>query len=119
MENIIEINKYIYFDKSDGRFHLTSEASEIIYRQKHIICSYSGADEWINSFTLEMMNVYTGSSPYNYSLETCDHREAMPQLFKENKEKVCGWVEKSKETEWGKHMYRMIMNIIDDIPVCE
>ena len=66
--NIIEINKYMYFDKNCGVFCLTSEASEIIYRQKEIICSYSGADEWINFFTLEMMNLYTGSSPYNHAL---------------------------------------------------
>lgn len=32
--NIIEINKYMYFDKNCGVFRLTSEASEIIYRQK-------------------------------------------------------------------------------------
>lgn len=57
--NIIEINKYMYFDKNCGVFCLTSEASEIIYRQKKIICSYSGADEWINFFTLEMMHLKT------------------------------------------------------------
>ena len=78
--NIIEINKYMYFDKNCGVFCLTSEASEIIYRQKEIICSYSGADEWINFFTLEMMNLYTGSSPYNHAIGTCDHHEAFPRI---------------------------------------
>lgn len=67
-ENIIEINKYMYFDKNLGKFYLTSEAEEIIYKKKQIICSYSGANEWLNFFTLEMMNLYTGSSPYNYAL---------------------------------------------------
>ena len=118
-ENIIGINKYMYFDKSCGRFCLTSEASEIIYRQKEIICSYSGADEWVNSFTLEMINLYTGSSPYNYALGTCDHHEAFPRIFKENPEGLCGWVEKSLTKEWGIHMYKMIENIIDDVPACE
>lgn len=118
-ENIIYINKYMYFDKKDGAFHLTSEASEIIYRQKGIICSYSGADEWIQHFTLEMMNFYTGSSPYNYALGTCNHHEAFPRVFKENPEGLCEWVEKSLNKEWGKHMYKMIENIIDDVPVCE
>ena len=117
--NIIEINKYMYFDKDYGVFRLTSEASEIIYRQKEIICSYSGADEWINFFTLEMINLYTGSSPYNYVLGTCDHHEAFPRVFKENPEGLCEWVEKSLNKEWGKHMYKMIENIINDIPTCE
>lgn len=117
--NIIEINKYLYFDKESGQFALTSEAEELIYRQKEIICSYSGANEWANFFTLEMMNLYTGSSPYNYALGTCDHHEAIPRIFKENKEKVCEWIEKSKEEKWGKHMYHMIETIIDDIPEAE
>lgn len=118
-KDIIEINNYMYFDKQTGSFCLTSEASEIIYRKKNIICSYSGADEWVNAFTLEMMNLYTGSSPYNYALNTCDHHEALPRLFKEDREKVCEWVEASLTTEWGKHMYQMIANIIDDVPECE
>ena len=117
--NIIEINKYMYFDKDFGVFRLTSEASEIIYRQQEIICSYSGADEWINFVTLEMINLYTGSSPYNYALGTCDHHEAFPRVFKENPEGLYEWVEKSLNKEWGKHMYKMIENIIDDIPTCE
>lgn len=117
--NIIEINIYMYFDKNCGVFCLTSEASEIIYRQKEIICSYSGADEWINFFTLEMMNLYTGSSPYNHAIGTCDHHEAFPRIFKENKKGLCDWVEKSLTEEWGKRMYKMIENIIDDLPICE
>lgn len=118
-ENIISINKYIYFDKNSCVFCLTSEASEIIYRQKQIICSYSGADEWINFFTLEMINLYTGSSPYNHALGICDHHEAFPRIFKDDPIRLCKWVEESLTKEWGKHMYKMIENIIDDIPVCE
>ena len=117
--NIISINKYMYFDKDYGVFQLTPEASEIIYRQKEIICSYSGADEWINDFTLEMMNFYTGSSPYNHALGDCDHHEAIPRLFKENPSGVCDWVGKSLDKEWGKRMYKMIENIIDDVPACK
>ena len=114
--NTIKINKYICFDKDNGVFKLTDEAAEIIYRKKEIICSYSGADEWVNFFTLEMMNLYTGSSPYNYALGTCNHHEAFPRMFKENPAGVCDWVEKSLSKEWGQHMYKMIKNIIDDLP---
>lgn len=118
-KNIIEINKYMYFDKDNGVFRLTEEASEIIYRQKNLICSYSGADEWINHFTLELMNFYTGSSPYNYALGTCDYHKAFPRVFEKDKESLCGWVEESLTKEWGKHMYKMIENIIDDAPTCD
>ena len=117
-ENIVEINKYMYFDKNLGKFCLTSEAEEIIYKEKQIICSYSGANEWLNFFTLEMMNLYTGSSPYNYALNACDHHEAFPRIFAENKEYLNKWVEKSLTEEWGMKMYQMIENIIDDLPVC-
>ncbi len=118
-DNIISINKYLYFDKDCGRFCLTSEAAEIIYRQKEIICSYSGANEWINHFVLEMMNFYTGSSPFNYALGTINHHTAFPRIFEKDKDVLCEWVEKSLTKEWGIHMYKMIENIIDDVPVCE
>lgn len=114
--DVIEINKYMYFNKKIGRFALTREATEIIYRQKEIICSYSGADEWVNFFTLEMMNLYTGLSPYNHTLGNCDYHKDFPQVFKEDKEKLFGWVEASLTKEWGKKMYAMIENIIDDLP---
>lgn len=117
MKNIIEINKYMYFDENCGLFRLTSEASEIIYRQKEVIRSYSGADEWINFFTLEMMNLYTGASPYNYTIDSCDHHEAFPRIFKETKDGLCAWVEKSLTETWGQRMYKMIESIIDDLSV--
>jgi len=51
-EKQININKHMYFSVEYGRFYLTSEASEIIYRQKELICSYSGVNEWIHHFYL-------------------------------------------------------------------
>lgn len=81
-----------------------------------MIGSYSGASEWINYFTLEMMNFYTGLSPYNFALGSYDHHEKFPIIFKENKEGLCEWVKRSLDEEWGKHMYKMIENIIDDAP---
>ena len=109
----------MHFNKVYGVFQLTSEGSEVVYRQKNIICSYSGADEWINFFTLEMINFYTGSSPYNYALGTCDHHTAFPRIFEKDKDSLCEWVEESLTKEWGIHMYKMIENIIDDVPDCE
>lgn len=115
----IKVNKYVYFDKFTGKFFLSAEAAEIVYRRKNIICSYSGCDDWINFFTLEMMNIYTGSSPYNFALGTCDHHEMVPEFFKLSPYKLCEWVEESTKKEWGIRMYKMIEHIIDDLPECE
>ena len=94
-ENIIRINKYLYFDKDCGVFALTNEASEIIYRKKEIICSYSGADEWCNHFVCELIDLYSGCSRYNYALGTIVHETEIPEIWKYNKDSVCDWVEKS------------------------
>lgn len=98
---------------------MTSEALEILYKQKSIICSYSGANEWLHDFTLELMNLYTGSSPYNHSLCDCNHHYNFPAAFEKNPESVCVWVRETLDKEWAKHMYKMIENIIDDVPDCE
>jgi len=120
MENQeIKINDYMYFDTEYGYFRLTNEALEIIYRKKGIICSYSGANEWIHHFTCEMIDLYSGSSKYNYSLGTTVHETELPKIFIANKDAVISWVEKSLEKEWGQHLYTMIKNIIDDVPACD
>ena len=113
-ENIIKINKYMYFDKQYGSFCLTSEASELIYRQKGLICSYSGANEWIQHFTCEMLDFYSGASIYNYALGTIKHETEIPKIFTVNKEAVINFVNKSIEEPWGKKAYKMIEMIIDE-----
>lgn len=116
MENIIEINKYLYFDKDTGRFSLTDEASEIIYRKKQIICSYSGADEWCNHFVCELLDLYSGLSVYNYALGTCKHEEEIPEVFNANKDGLFDWIERNMKREWGKKAFDMMVTIIDDLP---
>ena len=111
----IEINKYLYFDKESGRFALTSEASEIVYREKNVICSYSGADEWCNHFVCELIDLYSGSSKYNYSLGTTVHEARIPQLWQDDRDGVCAWIEDAMEKEWGKHAFSMFLSIIDDL----
>ena len=115
-ENKIPINKYMFFDTDTGRFHLTSEAQEIIYRRKGIICSYSGSDEWLHHFTCEMIDFYTGASKYNYALGAIVHEKELPEFHKRNKDGLIEWVKHSLNKEWGKHMYEMIKDIIDDVP---
>ena len=118
-ENIIRINKYLYFDKDCGVFALTNEASEIIYRKKDIICSYSGADEWCNHFVCELIDLYSGSSCYNYAWGTIVHETEIPKIWKDNKDSVCDWVKRSMGKEWGKRAFNMLITIIDDLVVCD
>lgn len=118
-ENIIAINKYLYFDKDSSRFCLTNEASHIIYREKNIICSYSGANEWCNHFVCELIDLYTGASKFNYALGTTEHEKAIPKLKKDGVD-VDRWIEESFESEeWAKHLSAMFVNIIDDLIPCE
>ncbi len=112
----IEVSRYVYFDKEYGSFFLTSDAQEIIYRKKNIICSYSGSNEWIGDFMFEMIDLFTGASPYNYAINSTDHKKVIPEIWAQNKESVIKWVEKSKSEEWGKAMYKTVDTIIDNLP---
>ena len=111
---IIEINSCMYFDAECGRYGLTSEASHEIYREKELICSYSGASEWLHHFTCEMLDFCSGASIYNYAIGTIKHEEAFPKIFSENKEAVIRFVERTLEEPWGKKMYELIEAIIKE-----
>lgn len=110
----IRVNKYVYFDVEYGRFYLTSEALNIIYRQKELICSYSGSNEWIHHFTCEMIDFCSGASIYNYALGTVKHETEIPKIFSSNKDAVVDFIRKTTEKPWGIKMYKMIENIIDE-----
>lgn len=116
-ENVIKVSKYVYFDKESGNFFLTSEAQNIIYREKNIICSYSGSNEWCNHFICEMLDLYSGASRYNYALGTTVHETEIPKIFKVNKESVIRWIDRIRDEEWGFKMFKMFDNIIDDLPI--
>ena len=113
-KNKIEINKYMYFSTENGYYYLTSEANELIYRKKHLICSYSGSNEWIHHFTCEMLDFCSGSSIYNYALGTIQHEKGIRELWEENKEIVIKFVKGTVEALWGKKMYRFIETIIEE-----
>lgn len=118
-ENIIGINKYLYFDKKRGKFCLTSEAQDIIYRQKWVICNYSGADEWCNHFVCELIDLYSGLSKYNYGVGTIVHEKEISNIWEQNKMSVCDWVKKTKDKAWGKRAFDMFVKIIDDLVIIE
>lgn len=110
----IKINKYVYFDCEDGHFCLTPEALELIYRQKSLICSYSGANEWCNHFTCEMIDFCSGASIYNYSLGTTQHEKEIPKVLQTNRPVLLEWIQKSTETPWGKKCYELLERIITE-----
>lgn len=116
-ENEIKLSKYVCFNTDNGYFYLTSEAQNIIYRQKNIICSYSGSNEWCNHFICEMIDLYSGSSQYNYSLGTTVHETRIPELLNSCRPQVINWVNNIKDEEWGLKMFKMFDSIIDDLPV--
>jgi len=116
-ENTIKINKYMYFNTENGYYYLTSEASELVYRKKNLICSYSGSNEWIHHFTCEMLDFCSGLSIYNYALGTVQHEKRIKELWKENKDIVINFVKRTIEESWSKKMYQFIETIIEEAEV--
>lgn len=117
LENTIYINDYISFNPDHGRFELTSKAQEIIYRQKNIICSYSGSVEWGHEFFCELIDLYSGSSKYNYALGTVVHKEQIEKMYnKGHRDEVTEWVKRHKDDYWFTKAAAMFAKIIEDLP---
>lgn len=113
----LKCGKYVEFDFNSGEFVLTQDASEIIYREKGCICSYSGADEWCNHIFCQLIDLYSGSSPYNYALGTCDHEKSIPVYWRENRDGVIEWLNKHKGDGWFDIACKTFDAIFDNIPV--
>ena len=112
----IQISKYVYYNMEYNCFYLTPEAQEIIYRKKHIICSYSGSNEWCNHFVCQMVDLYSGASIYNYALGTTNHEKEIPELIKEGHvESVINFIKRIPNEEWGIAMGRAIDFVIDNL----
>lgn len=115
----IKIGKYVVYSPEDGWFRLTFEASNIIYREKEIICSYSGSNEWCNHFFCQMIDLFSGSSPYNYALGTCDHEKTIPIILKENKDEedpIVNWINKQINKTWWKNMVDSFEYMFEHLP---
>lgn len=115
-ENVIELNDYLYFDKSAKKFIATDKTAHILYREKDIICSYSGVDEWTHFFMCELINLYSGCSVYNHSLFDIDYAESLEIFPTEDVER---WIERVKKEEWFIKAIDMFSKIIEDIPSYE
>lgn len=115
--DMIYINEYLSFDTERGWFGLSRDAQEILYRKKQIICSYSGCMEWGHEFFCELLNLYSGTSKYNYSLGTIDYKAGIAREYERgHKEEVAEWIIKHKDDEWFVKAADMLKNIIDDVP---
>lgn len=116
-EELIYINDYISFDTEDGIFRLSDMAQNILYREKEVICSYSGSVEWGHMFFCELLNLYSGGSPYNYALGTNDYAKDIEKAYKSGHQKeIEEWVERKKSEEWFCKAAAMLGNIIRDLP---
>lgn len=113
----LECGKYVEFDLDHGVFNLSVEAGEIIYREKNCICSYSGANEWCNHIFCQLIDLYSGSSPFNMALGTCEHEKQIPYFWRENRDGVINWINKHTESEWFKIACKTFETIFDNIPV--
>lgn len=117
MENKIEINDYVLFDANSGRFCLTIKSGEIIYREKGVICSYSGSDDWCHQFFCQLLDLYSGRSKYNYALNTGDFALDISDMYKAgHAEEVCAYIERNKNRSWFSKAANMMATIIDDLP---
>lgn len=64
-----------------------------------MICSYSGTDEWCNHMICELIDLYSGLSPFNHSLGTCKHENELSKYWSENTNGVINWFENSSKQE--------------------
>ena len=113
----IYINDYLYFDAEYGYFNLSDKAKEILYRQKEVICSYSGCNEWGHNFFCELIDLYSGSSQYNYALGTVVHAYQIKEMYRNgHKDEVINWVNKHKNDMCFSMAAAMLANIINDVP---
>ena len=101
--------KYAVF--RDGKFYLNKEISELLHRKTELICSYSGADEQCNHMICELIDLYSGSSPFNYSLGTCNHENELSKYWSENANGVINWFEKISKHKW----YQLVVSTFDNI----
>ena len=114
MSDNIEINDYLYLDTEFGCFRATSKTINMLY-DNEIIMSYSGVSDWVDYITLELLNLYSLSSPYNYALGTHDYHNVFSDTFKKDKDVLIKYVKKIIDTKWGQHLFDMVGKIIEDV----
>lgn len=113
----IYINDYISFNTDTGQFEVSNKCSEILYREKGLICSYSGCIEWGHKFFCELLDLYSGNSVYNYSLGSVKHCEELAELYRSShKGEVIDWIKTQKDKAWVVKAAAQFADIVDGAP---
>lgn len=123
VQDYIEINKYVYYSKEDCKFFLTNEAGNIIYREKNVISSYSGANEWCNHFICELMDVYNGVSLYNHAIGCFSYeklfQDAVEGTDDIDSESAFDYIKNYAESKVGSKVFSLFEHVIDDLEIVE
>lgn len=118
--SIIPINEYLYFDTICGKFCCTELTQSILYSQKQIICSYSGCQDWCHDFFCQLLDLYSGSSKYNYALGTVVHKLQLEESYKAgHSEEVINWVKRNKDERRFDSAAAALAYIIKDVPAIQ
>jgi len=63
-----------------------------------------------------MVDLYSGSSVYNYALGTTDHEKEIPKLIKDGyAENVLSFIKSIPNKDWGKAMADTVDYVIDNL----
>ena len=101
--------EYAIFE--NGFFKLNDKGTKIIHDTSELICSYSGANQWCHHFICELLDLYSGSSKFSYSLGTCNHQKEQPQCWNIITETVIKWFNKHSNSLW----YKLAEKSFDDV----
>lgn len=112
----LKCGKYIEFDFNYGTFVLTKEANEIMNKEKKCIRSYSGANEWCNHIFCQLIDLYSGLSPFNMEPGACEHESQIKYFWIKNRYGVEHWIKKYKDSEWFKIACETFETIFENIP---
>lgn len=111
----ILIGKYVIFN--DGLFLPNEKVSELLYTNTKLICSYSGVTEWCNHVICELIDIYSGTSIYNYAFNCYKHEEKIKNDWNRTPELVIDWIFNILEKEWFKLVISSFENIIESIEI--
>jgi len=114
----IKIGKYVLYNVESGNFYLCPEAQNTIYRQKGIICSYSGSSEWCNHFFCQFIDLFSGASPYNYALGSVDHEKTIPTILQkeDGKTRIAEWIVSEQRKPWWINMVESFEFMFENLP---
>lgn len=113
-KNKVRISEHLLFDISKGKFVLNPSTAEEIYREKHLIESYSGCDEWCNHTMCELLDVCSGVSIYNHTIGCFEHEKRLPEWA--SPDKMLYWLNSKRPRDSFKKAVTMFEFIVNNLP---